>query len=224
MSISEKLERCRLMLVVRCEGDGDQQANIIADALSGGDVASIILAPAEDEIAFVDQCRAIVPVAQKHGIAVIIANDSQIMGRSGADGLHVDNGNSAIKEAVDKFSPQKIVGAAGIKTRHNALTVGEFQPDYVFFGKVSGDTHPEPHKKNIALAEWWSSLVEIPCVVMGGTALESCIAVAQCGAEFVALSSAIFLPDSDGKADVGSRVARVNELLDEFAPSFEEIE
>jgi thiamine-phosphate pyrophosphorylase len=114
-----------------------------------------------------------------------------------------------------------MVGAGGIKTRHNALVVGEWQPDYVFFGKVDGDIRDEAHPRNIELAQWWAALVEIPCVVMGGRSLASVVDVARSGAEFVALNSAIFA--NDGGLFPGHAVMEANRLLDESAPRFGDV-
>jgi len=125
-------------------------------------------------------------------------------------------GNDA-RELVARFSPQKIVGFGSAKDRHRALELGEANPDFVFFGRTDGDIRPEPHPKNLALAEWWSELVEIPGVVMGGSAVESVVECAATGVDFVALSLAI-LSHTDGPA---AAVRRANELLDENAPIFE---
>ena len=93
---------------------------------------------------------------------------------------------------MEKFSPKLIVGGGNATDRHHALRMGEIRPDYVFFGKVDGDIKPEAHPKNVALAEWWASMIEIPCIVMGGTDPESVLTVAKSGAEFVALRLAVF--------------------------------
>jgi len=52
---------------------------------------------------------------------------------------------------------------------------------------------------------------------MGGSAIESARSVAETGAEFVALSSAVF---AEG-VDPAERVAAVNALLDRHAPLLE---
>jgi thiamine-phosphate pyrophosphorylase len=119
-------------------------------------------------------------------------------------------------DAVEKFSPKLIVGAGRASDRHQALEVGDAQPDYIFFGKIGGDIKPEPHPKNLALGEWWSSMVEIPCIVMGGTDPASVVPVAECGAEFVALCQAVF----EDPARAAVVVGEVNALLDEKAPRF----
>ena len=85
-----------------------------------------------------------------------------------------------------------LVGAGGIKTRDDALELGELRPDYVFFGRFGYDNKPEPHARNLGLAAWWASMVEIPCVLLGGASLGSVEEAAATGAEFVALSAAIF--------------------------------
>ncbi len=55
-----------------------------------------------------------------------------------------------------------------------------------------------------------------PCIVMGGTDVAGVVAVAETGAEFVALRSAIF----DHSAGIAAAIAEANALLDEKAPRF----
>jgi thiamine-phosphate pyrophosphorylase len=59
-------------------------------------------------------------------------------------------------------------------------------------------------------------MIELPCIVMAGNEIASIEAVAATGAEFVALSSAVF---AEG-ADPARQVAAANALLDERAPRF----
>ncbi|MCC0030787.1 MAG: thiamine phosphate synthase, partial [Brucellaceae bacterium] len=76
-----------------------------------------------------------------------------------------------------------------------------------------GDTHPEAHPKNIELGEWWAAMVEIPCIVLGGSDIASVAEAAATGAEFVALGSAVFASPDPAKA-----VAQANAILDQSAP------
>ena len=146
-----------------------------------------------------------------------MAGDTRVAGRAKADGVHVAGGGAeALAEAVERFSPKLIVGGGNAKTRHAALELGEARPDYVFFGKVDGDIKPEAHPRNLELAQWWAALVEIPCVVMGGTDPMSALEVAATGAEFVALRTAVF--GQEGAA--ATVVAEVNAALERQAPRF----
>ncbi len=215
MTDNKTLNRCRLVLVAFPESMANGS---IASALSGGDVASVILARGSaPEKEFQVLCEQAVPVIQAAGAAALVAQNSQIAARVKADGVHVTDGIEALTETMGKLSPRLIVGTSTSGSRHDALDKGELRPDYVFFGKLDGDTHPDAHPKNLELAEWWAPLIEIPCIVMAGYHPESVSDVARTGAEFAALSAAVF---GEGR-DPARQVALANELL-EAAGGFEE--
>jgi thiamine-phosphate pyrophosphorylase len=210
-------ERCRIVLIAPEDTDVESRAERLAKALSGGDVASVILPQyGLDDQSFQKHAERLVPVIQDAGAAAIIFGDSRVAGRAKADGLHMSGTIEELGEAIEKFVPKLIVGAGGATERHAALEIGELRPDYIFFGRFDGDIKPEAHPKNLALAEWWASMIEIPCIVMGGNDIESVLAVAENGAEFVALRSAVF-DHAEGPAVA---VAGANALLDEKAPRF----
>jgi thiamine-phosphate pyrophosphorylase len=216
--MTEPEDRCRLVLIVPNEADAERQAKLLSQALSGGDVASVMVPQYElDDQAFQKRAEALVQIIQDAGAAAIIYGDSRVAGRAKADGLHMDGSLEELGEAIEKFTPKLIVGAGGAAERHAALEIGELRPDYIFFGRFDGDIKPEAHPKNVALAEWWASMIEIPCIAMGGTSVESVVVVAESGAEFVALRSAVF----EAEGGPAAAVARANELLDEKAPRFE---
>jgi len=210
--------RCRLVLIVPEGDDAAAIAKQLEEALSGGDVASVIVPQyGLDDQAFQKRAEQLVEIIQVAGAAALIAGDTRVAGRVKADGLHMTGAIGDLEDAISKFSPKLIVGAGGASDRHQALEVGEHRPDYIFFGKLDGDIKPEAHPKNVALGEWWASMVEIPCIVMGGTDGASALVVAESGAEFVALRTAVF-SSSEGPAKA---VATINAILDEKAPRFE---
>jgi thiamine-phosphate pyrophosphorylase len=215
--MTEPQDRCRLVLVVPDSEDAEALAVQVEAALSGGDVASVIVPQyASDEQEFQKRAELLLPIIQEGGAAALIAGDSRTAGRVKADGLHV-SAVAELADTIEKFTPKLIVGAGGATDRHWALEIGERRPDYIFFGKLDGDIKPEAHPKNLALAEWWASMVEIPCVVMGGTDPECVLPVAETGAEFVALREAVF-SHAQGPAEA---VREINRLLDEKAPRFQ---
>jgi thiamine-phosphate pyrophosphorylase len=61
-------------------------------------------------------------------------------------------------------------------------------------------------------------MIAIPCIVQGGSDLASVATVAATGAEFVALSAAIFGEGIDAEA----AVREANAILDRDAPRFED--
>lgn len=211
-------ERCRLVLVAPETEDAKALATAVESALRGGDVATLILPQyAMSEHVFQALAQGVAPIAQAAGVAVMIAGDSRIAGRSKADGLHIETGHADTAAAIEKHAPKLIVGTGNVKNRHLALELGELRPDYVFFGRLDGDIKPQAHPKVLALAEWWASMVEIPCIAMAGTDPASALDVAHTGAEFVAMRRAVF----DDRRDPAQAVAEVNALLAENAPRLE---
>ncbi|WP_081158886.1 thiamine phosphate synthase [Ensifer aridi] len=217
--MSNTENRCRLVLVAPDLADAAERSKLVGEALKGGDVASVIVPQyGLSDQDFQKHAEALVAVIQQAGAAALIEGDTRVAGRAKADGLHIAGGVDALAEAIERHAPKLIVGGGNATDRHHALEIGELRPDYVFFGRTDGDIKPEAHPKNLALAEWWASMIEIPCVVMGGTDPQSALAVAGTGAEFVALRLAVF--GESGQAP--SVVAAVNALLDEKAPRFED--
>lgn len=204
--------RPRLVLDLATLPDGERGEAMLRAALAGGDVATVILAPAgRSEAAFQDFAEALVAIAQDAGAAAIVADDTRCAGRVRADGFHVSGGSvAALGEAMARFAPRLIVGGSGFDTRHEALEAGERLPDYVLFGKLGADEGAEPHRRNLDLAEWWSGIVEVPCIVQGGASLPSLERAAATGAEFVMLGRAVF---GEG-ADPAAAVAEANRVFD----------
>ncbi len=204
-------DRCRIVLIASPRVPHER----IRAALAGGDVASLILdADGLDEAAFQAFAERVVAPAQAAGVAVVIAGDSRIAGRAQADGLHVEGGKQELADAIERHQDRMMIGAGGARTRDDALELGEERPDYIFFGRFGYDTRPEPHARNLSLGAWWAEMIEIPCIVMAGSEIASVEAVAATGAEFVALSAAIF---ADG-VDPAAAVAEANALLDRATP------
>jgi thiamine-phosphate pyrophosphorylase len=210
--------RCRIVLISPAGETADSFAAKFSAAIAGGDIASILLpANGMDEAAYQAFAERIVPIAQAAGIAALIVDDTRIAGRVKADGIHIDGGKAALAEAVESFQAKMAVGAGGVKSRDDALELGEERPDYVFFGRFGYDNKPEAHHRNLSLGSWWAEMVEIPGIVMAGSDLASVETVAATGTDFVALSAAIFGDGIDPKA----AVQRANALLDQTAPHFE---
>jgi thiamine-phosphate pyrophosphorylase len=206
-------------LIASPAGEVPASKQAVASALQGGDVASVLLVKfnAQEDL-FRGWCEDVVPIIQAANAAAIIVDDTQAAGRAKADGVHITGGKQAVFEAIAKYTPRMIVGTGTAHSRHDALELGEERPDYLFIGKLDGDTHPDANPKALELAEWWASMIEIPCIVMAGYEAQSVIPAAQAGAEFVAASAAVFGSGRDPK----DAVMTINALLEEHAPELTE--
>ena len=197
--MAETRDPCRLCLVTPSGVAAEAFAPILADALSGGDVASLIITAEPPDLA--PLAKLLVPIAQVRGVATLIHNDTQLAGHVRADGIHIDSGRADLA-AASSLRPQKIVGASGLRSRHDAMTAGESDPDYVFFGRLDGDSGPAIFDKALDLAAWWAGLFQIPAIVMGGASLDSVREARDAGIEFVALRRAIWEHPAGARAAV----------------------
>lgn len=208
--------RCRLVLIAPSAVSTDW-IEALPDILAAGDVASFILPQFDlDDQAFQKLAEKVTPVVQAAGAAMVIAGETRVAARVGADGVHVEGNRVALEDAIERLQSKMAVGAGGAKTRDDALELGEARPDYIFFGKFGFDNKPEPHSRNLSLGHWWADMIAIPCIVMGGSVIDSAREVAESGVEFVALSSAVF-----SAIEPAGAVAQVNALLDAHAPQFD---
>lgn len=209
--------RPRLVLVVPSPSSEDYTAEALLStldkALAAGDIASVILDNNKaDEASFQTFAETAVAKIQTAGAAAIILNDTRTAGRVGADGVHIEGSKADVADAVERYTPKLIVGTGNVKERHVALEVGELQPDYMFFGKIGADTKPEAHPRNLALAEWWAAMVEIPAILQAGAKLDDLQACFDTKAEFIALGTVVFTAE-----DPAHIVTDVNRLLNEMS-------
>ena len=155
--------------------------------LSAAEFSALLVARGTmDDIAYARLAAATVNVGQGAGCAVLIENDIALARQLGADGVHVTDGPAALKAAVAALKPAMIVGAGNLHSRHDAMTAGEMDIDYVFFGSTDG----QPDAGAADLAEWWAQTFEIPAVLSQPDA-DAETADAR-GAEFLALSQSLW--------------------------------
>ena len=209
-------QRCRLVLGIGSDKLLNQNDIVrkIEKALESDDVASVIIdATQQNEI--IEKC---VRAIQKYNVAAIVYGDVKDADELNADGVQCKPEKNEVKKIVGEYQSKIIVGAGGVRTRHQAMEIAECEPDYIMFGNINGDTHQQPNLKNLELGEWYAQWSQIPCVIMAGQDVESVIDVAKTGAEFVALDAAVF--DVDKIEEVGEQVKLANKLLEQHAPKF----
>ncbi|MCW5698177.1 MAG: thiamine phosphate synthase [Bauldia sp.] len=208
--MADRIEAPRLCLVTPGLAEPRALAAAVEAALAGGDVASLIIAAEGASAAALQRiAEIVVPVATARGVAALVAGEASVALRTKADGVHVETGVADLRAALARLHPKGIVGAGGIASRHDAMTLGEAGPDYVFFGRLDGDDAPSVHDRALDLAAWWAELFEIPAILMAGSVVASVGEAAAARVEFVALRRAVWdHPDGPGAA-----VAEANRLL-----------
>jgi len=132
-------------------------------------------------------------ICADHDIAFII-NDSMALAKQlGADGVHLGQGDGDPRDARALLGPSVQIGMTCHDSRHLAMEAGEAGVDYVAFGAFYPTTTKETtHQPEPSILSWWTTLFELPCVAIGGINTRNAAPLVEAGADFIAVSSAIW--------------------------------
>ena len=135
-------------------------------------------------------------------VAFIVNDDVALAKRLGADGVHLGQGDGDPRGARRELGPNAQIGVTCHASRHMAMEAGEAGADYVAFGAFYPTTtkaveyHAEPE-----ILEWWQGMFELPCVAIGGITVDNARVLVDAGADFLAISGAVWAhPDGPAAA------------------------
>ena len=133
------------------------------------------------------------PLVQERDIAFILNDRPDLAAATGADGVHIGQEDASYEEARAAVGPDRIIGVTCHDSRDFAMEMAEKGADYVAFGAFfptatkEAKGHPLPE-----ILEWWSDIMTVPVVAIGGITPENCAPLVRAGADFLAASSAIW--------------------------------
>ena len=160
-----------------------------------------------DERTLVNRAKAIAAVVQRRDIALLLDGHPDIVARAGADGAHL-TGIAALTAALGALKPDRIAGAGGLRSRHDAMLAAEAGADYVMFGEPDREgTVRSAFDAVLERIAWWAELFEPPCVGYAAN-LDEVGALAQAGADFVALGDWIWTSRRPGRMSVAAAAGR----------------
>ncbi len=173
--------------------DRDAFAARLESVMQAAEISAVLIVPSANDEAcdsYQRNCKLLVPIIQKYGAAALTMNDTQVSGRSGADGIHLTGEAKELGQIIERFQPKRIVGASAGQTRHDAMLKGEMQPDYLLFG--SPFEHDDDHENTLELVQWWAELFEVPCVAMAGENEATVRSTIDTKADFIAVNSFVW--------------------------------
>jgi thiamine-phosphate pyrophosphorylase len=186
--------RCSLYLVTPplSAADADAFVKIFVRVLEAAPIACALvrLAPGSESHTEAIMAPLLRP-ARDADCALLIENDARSADRLGADGVHVAGAGADLVAAIKRLKPERIVGAGSLRTRDEAMTAGEMGADYVMFGEAHGGARTMGLASLAERVAWWAEIFETPCVAYADT-IAAAGALADAGADFVALSDAIW--------------------------------
>lgn len=150
-------------------------------------------------------------ICAAHDVAFIVNDSVALAKRLKADGVHLGQDDGSPKDARAELGREAQIGVTCHASRHMAMEAGEAGADYVAFGaffpsttKDKGDAErPQPE-----LLAWWSQIFEIPCVAIGGITPENCGPLVEAGADFLAVSHAVWGGDEVAAIEAFAKAMR----------------
>jgi thiamine-phosphate pyrophosphorylase len=187
-------DSCRLYLITPQALDPASFAATLARALDAGDVAALQLRlkDAADD-AWRRAADALRPVAQSRGVAFLLNDRADLVRETGADGVHVGQDDMPARAARALIGPEATLGVTCHASRDLAMQAGDDGADYVAFGAFfPTETKATTHRAEPELLAWWSELMELPCVAIGGITAQNCAPLVRAGADFLAVVGAVW--------------------------------
>ncbi len=132
-------------------------------------------------------------ICRARDVAFVVNDDVSLAKRIGADGVHLGQSDGDPREARTALGSDVQVGVTCHNSRHLAMEAAEAGADYVAFGAFfPTTTKVVEHVADLAVLGWWSTVSETPCVAIGGITADNCIPVVTAGADFIAVSAAVW--------------------------------
>jgi thiamine-phosphate pyrophosphorylase len=186
--------------------------DLLASALDAGPVAALQLrlkdAP-DDAI-----CRAadlIRPITRARNVALILNDRPDLAVKTGCDGAHVGAEDMPAEQARRLLGPDLQLGVSCYDSRDLALRAGEAGADYVAFGAFFPSVTKETTlRADPALLTWWSELMEPPVVAIGGITAENCAPLVRAGANFLAVTAAVWSHPEGPEAGIRAMNAAIS--------------
>lgn len=169
----------------------------LARALDAGEVAAFqFRVKGVDEHEAARLAEPLQRICGDRDVAFIVNDSIALAKRLGADGVHLGQEDGGVAEARQRLGREAQIGVTCHASRHLAMEAGEAGADYVAFGAFFPTTTKDvKHHAEPEILAWWQALFEIPCVAIGGITPQNCAPLVQGGADFLAVSGAVWSGD-----------------------------
>lgn len=148
-------------------------------------------------------------ICAAHEVAFIVNDSVPLAKRLKADGVHLGQDDGDPKEAREELGRDAQIGVTCHASIHMAMEAGEAGADYVAFGAFFESTTKDKgdaERPTTEMVERWVKLFEIPLVAIGGIAPENCTPLVRAGADFLAVSGAVWNGDEVKAIEAFKRV------------------
>ena len=135
----------------------------------------------------------LMPVCHERGVAFLLNDRPDLATALGADGVHVGQEDMPYAQARRIMGAEATIGVTCHDSRHLAITAAEEGADYVAFGAFYPTaTKQAKTRADTDLLSWWSALMEVPVVAIGGITVANCAPLVRAGADFLAVCGGVW--------------------------------
>jgi thiamine-phosphate pyrophosphorylase len=184
---------CQLYLISPLDVAGSFPGRL-ARALDAGAVAAFqFRVKGIDEHAAAALAEPLQRICADRDVAFIVNDSISLAKRLGADGVHLGQSDGAVADARARLGIDAQIGVTCHASRHLAMEAGEAGADYVAFGAFfATKTKQVEHHAEPDILTWWQGLFELPCAAIGGITPENAPELVRAGADFLAVSGAVW--------------------------------
>jgi thiamine-phosphate pyrophosphorylase len=195
---------CRLYLITPPTIDDPTGfGRALGEALQAGEVGALQLRLKGADVAVIEAAvQALQPMLGARGIPLILNDRPDLAARFGCDGVHIGQDDGTYAEARRAVGPNRIIGVTCHDSRHLAMEASEAGADYIAFGAFFPTTTKDAKTRaEIEILEIWQEIMVTPCVAIGGITPDNCRPLVAAGADFIAVSAAVWThPGGPGAA------------------------
>ncbi|MBL0923924.1 MAG: thiamine phosphate synthase [Sphingomonadaceae bacterium] len=184
---------CQLYLISPPDVGGDFPVRL-EQALTAGPVAAFQFRVKEiDQHEAASLAAPLQAICARHDVAFIVNDSIALAKRLKADGVHLGQDDGDVREAREMLGREAQIGVTCHNSRHLAMEAAEAGADYVAFGAFyPTSTKQVEHVAELDTLQKWSMVTEIPCVAIGGIRPDNAKPLIDAGADFLAVSSAVW--------------------------------
>ncbi len=154
------------------------------------------------------------PVVQARDVAFFVNDRADLAREMGCDGVHLGQedlqpgGVAVTRQMLGSLS----FGITCHDSRHLAIEAAESGADYVAFGAFfPTNTKKAKTRADVQILSWWSEMMEVPCVAIGGITPQNSGSLVRAGANFLAVIGAVWEHVDGPAAGVRAMLAAISE-------------
>ena len=152
------------------------------------------------------ECRRL---CRQYQTPFIVNDDLSLLQRCDADGIHVGQGDSAVKALRQAIGPDLIIGVSchsDIVLAEDAVSDGA---DYLAFGRFfPSNSKPDAPPADIRVLQRAKNRFDVPIVAIGGIREENAEYVLQAGADILAMIEGLY-----NSQDIAATLKKLNDLF-----------